>query len=151
VIRSPAAFGSKHGPFTIVFCGFRRLEADVLQQRDIAVGEPRDGLRRGRADQVGRERDRPAEKLAEALRDGPQRRAARRAFGEVRALRAAEVSHDHHPGAALGERGDHRQRRADAPVVGDLAATRLVERDVQVGPDKHAAAGDLDVVDAPHG
>ena len=116
----------------VVLAGLAGVEADVLQQRDLAVGEAVD-RRAGRvADGVGGERDVGAEQLAE-----PGGHRAQRVAVLGRALRAAEVGGHDHPGAGVGERLDRRHAGPDPAVVGDRGA---VERDVQVGADQDPLA-----------
>ena len=63
------------------------------------------------------------------------------------ALRAAEVrAHGDLAGAALEQQPERRQRRADARVVRDAA---VLERDVEVGADEDALAGDVGGLDGP--
>ena len=142
--------GSQPLSFRIILRSFRGLEADVLEQRHVPVAQPRHNRSGGRPDQIGRERHRLAEQLAEPVRHHPQGRAARRPGGEVVALRAAEVGHDYHARPAPGQLRNHRQAGAYPAVVCDGAAAGLVQRDVEVGPDQHALPGDLDVVDGTH-
>ena len=134
----------------VVLAGLRGLEAHVLQHRDVLVTQAERGLLGRGPGHVGGERDGPAEQFAQPRRHRPQRRAARRPLLEGGALGPAEVREDDHPRAPVGELADHRQAGPDPAVVGDLPGAGQVERHVQVRPQQHAAAEDLQVVDGPH-
>src|SRR4029077_1361094 len=57
---------------------------------------------------------------------------------------------DDDPRAPVGQLADHRQAGPDPAVVGDLPGAGQVQGDVQVRPQEHAAAEDLQVVDGSH-
>ena len=117
----------------LVLARLTRVEAQVLQHGDVAVGQPRDDLLGGLPDRVAREGDVAAEQLGQAPDDRLERVLLLR-----RALGAAEVGDDDHLGAGIGQGLDRRDRRADATVVGDVAVR--VERHVEVAADEHALA-----------
>lgn len=117
----------------VVLRGLTGVEAEVLDDGDLAVGEGGDGLLGGGADGVGGERDGGAEQLAEAGGGRGERE------GRVRgALGAAQVRGHDHPGAGLGELRDGRLHGADAAVVGDVT---VGERHVEVGADEDPLTG----------
>ena len=136
----------------VILAGLGGLEADVLQQGDVAVGELGHDPGGVRPDHVGGEGDGPAEQLAEPRCDRPQGRAARGPLGIVRALGPAQVRHDDHPGPAVDQLLDRRQARPDPAVVGDARLLRIgqVQRHVQVSPQQYPAAADREVLDALH-
>ncbi len=120
-----------------VLAGLGRVEADVLQQRDLAVLQRRDGGLGRLADGVGGERDRLAQQLAQAHGDRRERVLLVRL--RVDALGAAQVRGDDDLGAALQQGAESGHRGADPAVVGDA---RAVERHVEVGAHQHALAGE---------
>lgn len=126
-VREGAALG-------VVLARLARVEAQVLDDGDLAVGEGGDD-RLGRvADRVGREGHVGAEEFTEARGGGGE------GEGRVRgALGAAQVGGDDHAGARLGEGLDRGQHGADTAVVGDR---RAVQRHVQVGADESPLARD---------
>ena len=104
----------------LVLAGLARVEADVLQHRDLSVGERRRRWRGRSSPTVSSAKATSApEQLAEAGRDRPQ---GVRRVG--RALGSAEVGHHRHPGAGLGQPAQGGQAGADAPVVGDARHRR---------------------------
>ncbi len=112
--------------------GLARVEAQVLDDRDLAGFEAADRVVGGGADGVLGERDRRAEEFGEAL--------GRLEEGEGRvrgALGAAQVRGHDHLGARLDEGLDGGQHGADAAVVGDEA---VGQRDVEVGADEDPLA-----------
>ncbi|BFO20549.1 hypothetical protein SHKM778_69370 [Streptomyces sp. KM77-8] len=110
------------------------VEAEVLDDGDLAVGKAGDGGGGGLADGVGRERHAGAEEFIEARGGRGERE------GGVRgALGAAQVRADDHAGARLGEGPDGGQHGADTAVVGDGGA---VQRHVEVGTDEDPPARD---------
>ena len=119
------------------------VEAQVLEQRDLSVGESVDRRAGAVAHRVGRERDVAAEHLAQP--GGDRRERVRRvgcAFG------SAEVRADDDARAAVGEIGQRGRAGPDATVVADRVA---VERDVEVRPDEDPAAAQRpEVVDCLH-
>ena len=90
------------------------------------------------ADAVGRERDRPAEQLRQAIGDRPQ---AQLRFDL--ALRPAEVAGEDDRRALLERVLNGRQRRLDARVVADDA---VLERDVEVDADEDALALEIEIL-----
>ena len=125
-------------------CSLARVEAQVLEQRDVAVAEPVDGGLRARRRRC-RWRTRPAGRAA--------RRAAAATGARVYSSTGspfgpAEVRADDDPRAAVGEVGDGRRAGPDPAVVGDR---RAVERHVEVGADEDALAAQVaEVVDGLH-
>ncbi len=112
----------------VVLGGLAGVEAQVLDDRDLAGLEAVDRVVGGGADGVLGERDRGAEEFGEPLGGRQQRE------GQVRStLGAAQVRGDDHLGARVGEGLDGGQNGADAAVVGDQA---VGQRDVQVGADE---------------
>ena len=136
----------------VVLAGLGRLVPDVLQQRDVAVGEPGHDPGGVPPHHVGGEGDRLAEQLAEPGRHRPQRRAARGPLGVIGALGQAEVRYHDHAGTPAEQLLDGRQAGPDPPVIGDTRVRRVsqVQRHVQVGPQQHAPAADREVFDALH-
>ena len=110
-----------------------RLEADVLQHHEIAVGH---------VVERGGEHHLLAQQLGEPVRRGPQRELL------LAALRPAEVRGQQQPRAPLAQLLQGRQRRPDARVVGDGPV--LVQGDVEVHPDEDALALDVQVVKRAH-
>ena len=95
---------------------FARVEAQVLEHRDLAVAQIGDDLARAVADGLVGERDVGVEQLGEPRRDRLER--------ELRlglAVGTAEVRAEHDARAAIDQVLQRRQRRADARVVGDFA------------------------------
>jgi len=116
-----------------------RVEPDVFQHQDVAVVHGVDGRLRGRSNAIIDVFDRPLQQFAES---GGQRRRPR-GFVDL-AIRAAEVRHQDHPGAAAHQVLDRRQRLADPGVVLDAA---ILDRDVEVDAEEHALPGDVDIAD----
>ena len=115
------------------------VEAEVLQQQQIA-GLQRLGVRARRlADAVGRERHRSRQEWREPLGDGLQRVLRIRP-----ALRPAEVGGEHDGGATVEREAQGGHRRPQARVVRHRAA---LEGDVEVGADEHALARQRQVLD----
>ena len=128
----------------VVLALLARVEAQVLEQRDVAVAEPVDGRPGAVADRVGRELDRPAEHLGQPLGDRGEAVLLHRL-----ALGPAQVRAHDHAGAAVGEVGDRRRAGPDPAVVGDRAA---VQRHVEVRADEDPLAAEVsEVVDSLHG
>ena len=90
----------------VVLGGLAGVEAEVLEDGDLAVGEARDDGLGGLADGVGREGDLGAEQFAEPR--GGRGERERRVRG---ALGAAQVRGDDDARARLGELGDRSARR----------------------------------------
>ena len=90
----------------VVLAGLARVEAHVLQQRDLAVGRAPATRRRGAvADRVVGERA-PA---CRAARPAARRPARASSAGSGLALRAAQVRHDDDPGARVAQPLHRRQ------------------------------------------
>ncbi len=85
--------------FGVVLAGLPRLEAEVLQQRDLPVRESAHHRCADVADHVGGERHRRAEQLAQPVGDRPQRQ-----LRPHLALRPAEVRAHDDPRAPGGQR-----------------------------------------------
>jgi hypothetical protein len=116
----------------VVLAGLTGVEAEVLQDGDLALAQAVDDGPGGLADGVRGERHLAAQQLTQPLRGG------RQGVGRVRgALGAAQVGGDDDLGAVLGELGDRRLDGADPAVVGD---GRAVERHVEVGADEDPLA-----------
>ncbi len=117
------------------------VEAQVLDEQDLPVGE---GLRRGEralAAHVVHIGDGPTQQLAQAVGDRPHR------IGLLEAgpRGAAEVAHEHDAGPAPGRKLDGRKGARGARVVGDGAVR---DGNVEVHADEHALAAHLCVRDA---
>jgi len=134
--RSPAALGRSLAIACVgqrrvasgqrrVVLGLARLEADVLEHHDVAVGN---------IVEVGRERDVGVEQLAQPGRDG------RQGVVEVPALRPPEVGGQEEPRAAAAQLLQGRQGGPDPRVVADDA---VAQRDVEVDADEDALAGQV--------
>ena len=120
-------------PLGVVLAGLARVETDVLQQQDVAVGQALGAGQRVGSDHVTGQLNVTAELLPQRLGDRSER--------ELRvgtALGAAEVRRHDDLGAGVGQRLQRRHRRDDAAGVGDIAV--VVERHVEVGAHQHAAA-----------
>ena len=131
----------------VVLRRLRGLEADVLQQQDVAVAEGGGLGLRVVAGHVGGQRDRRPEQLRQPRRDRRERELRVR-----RALGPAEVRGDDHAGAGVAERLERGEAGPDPAVVGDRAGA-LVQRDVQVGAQQHAPTRDAlgeEVVEGAH-
>ena len=115
------------------------VEAQVLEHQQVAGAQLVDGHLDARAERVAGHPHRPAEELAQPLRDRAQ---AQRVVDL--ALRPAEVAGEDDRCATLEEVDDRRQAGANAGVVGDPP---VLERHVQVGADEDPASGDVDVAD----
>ena len=135
---SAASCVGERAALGVVLAGLARVEPDVLQQRDVAVGEPGDG--RLRADSptvsVAKATGRPS---SSPSRVGDRRQGVLRSSGAP--FGPAEVGAARRPGRPrsasaliVGTRGP------DPAVVGDR---RAVERHVQVGADEHALAAQV--------
>lgn len=117
----------------VVLGGLAGVEAEVLDDRDLAVGEARDSGGGRLAHRVGRELHGSVQEFTEA--------GGRRGEGEGRvrsALGAAQVRGDDHAGARVGEGLHGRQNGSDTAVVGDGGAG---QRHVEVGADEDPLAG----------
>jgi hypothetical protein len=127
--------------------GLPRVEADVLEQDDVARLERRDHGPRVRAGDVVGDFDVGVEELAQPVSDRLQRQAL-----DPLALGTPQVRDEDDLRALVAQVGDRRQCRTDAAVVGDhlgvVGAIRAVgERHVEVGADQHGPPGDLKVVE----
>ena len=87
----------------VVLAGFARVEADVLQQQDVAVGQSLGAGQRVGPDDIAGQLDVTAQLLAQRLRDGCQRELRVRAV-----LGPAEVGGDDDLGAGIGQRLERR-------------------------------------------
>ena len=129
--------------FVVVLARLARLEPDVLQHGDVAVGEPVDRLARRLTGDVVAQRNVGAEQLGQPVRDRSQ--------GQVRtvlALGPTQVSADDDTCARVAKIADGRQAGADPAVVGDAL---VLERDVEIGPDEDAPAAEVaERVDPSH-
>ncbi len=129
-------FGERLGQreaLAVVLAGLAGIEADVLQQQDVAVGEALRARQCIRADDITGQLDVPAELLGQRLGHRGERELRRRTvFGPT------EVGGDDDLGAGVGQRLQRGHRRDDAARVGDVAV--VVERDVQVGAHQYAPA-----------
>ncbi len=115
----------------LVLAGLTRVEADVLQQEDVTVGQALGAGQSILPDDIAGELDVAAEHLTELRRDGRERELRIRL-----ALGAAEVGCDDDLGARFRECLDRRGGR-DAPAgVGDR---RAVQGDGGVGAHQHTA------------
>src|SRR5699024_5561329 len=128
--------------FGVVLAGLSRFETYVLQQGDLPVGEGGGGRAGGFPCGVTGEGDLGAQQLTQTGGDGTQG-----VTGVGGSLGAAQMGGDDDAGPLLTKLLNGRQGRADTPVVGDAVT---VEGHVQVGPDEHACAGDVEVVDRSH-
>ena len=111
-----------------------RVEAQVLDDGDVAVLERRDGVVGGLVHGVERERDRLAEQLGQSLGD---RREAVLRVG--RAVGTAEVRADDDAGALVDEGVERGKRRPHAAIVRDHA---VLQGDVEITADDDALAGE---------
>ena len=115
------------------------VEADVLQQNDVAGLHRVDALLGVLADDVLGQDDLLIELLAQALRNGGQ------GILHVEfALGTAQVRAEDDGRIVVQEVLDGGQRRHDAGVVGDL---RAVQGDVEVAAHEYALAGYIDIFD----
>ena len=115
------------------------VEADVLQQNDVARLHRVDALLGVLADDVLGQDDLLIELLAQALRNGGQ------GILHVEfALGTAQVRAEDDGRIVVQEVLDGGQRRHDAGVVGDL---RAVQGDVEVAAHEYALAGYIDIFD----
>ena len=119
----------------VVLAGLARVEPDVLEQRDLAVGERRRRSRWRTRRRCRRERHGGAEQLAEPVGDRTQRVLS----GRVRPSAGPRCAVTTTRAPRVGELLDRRHAGPDPAVVGDPAA---VERDVEVGADEDPLAPD---------
>jgi hypothetical protein len=116
----------------LVLRGLVRVEAQVLEQRDIPVPERLHGLLGGLADGVLREHHRPSQQIAQSL--GHRRKAVLRVGSTVG---PAEVRDHDDAGTRVDEGVDRRDGRPDAAVIGDLV---VLQRHIEVAADHDALA-----------
>jgi len=132
--------GEFRGEFGVALL-FARLETEVFENDDVAVGQRGDFRFRVGADGVGREVDfRVRKEFAET-----NRRRFQRVFGVRFVLRTAEVAHQNDLTAAFEDGFDRRERHTDAAIVGDVPV--FVERDVEIDANQNLLTGDVDVSD----
>ena len=115
------------------------VEAEVLQEQDLAVAKALDGVLRAHAEGIAGHRDRLAHQLAQALGD----RTEPEAVADL-AIGPAEVAGQDDAGALRLQVLDRRQRRANARVVGDPA---VLQRDVEVHAHEDPLARGVEVTD----
>src|SRR4051812_10100649 len=120
------------GALVAVLARLAGVEADVLQQRDVGLAPD---VARGVRRRIRDEGDLATEQLTQASRD---RREAVLRVGS--ALRPAQMGADYDLGSGVDQGTDLRHARADPAVIGDLS---VLERDVEIGPDEDAFAGDV--------
>ncbi len=115
------------------------MEAQVLQEEDLAGLQATDGVLGADPDGVAGGRDRLTQQGREVLghRSQPERVADL-------ALGPTEVAHEHDRGAPLEEVGDGRDGRPDPGVVLDLA---VLDGDVEVDPHEDPLARGVHVAD----
>ncbi len=123
--------------------GLAAFVANVLEHEDLPGVQPLGEHLRRAADDVVGECDLPAGELAQAIGDRAHRQLGLAVAG------APEMRHEHDrraPGAQLLDRGE---RRAYAGVVGhaDRPASRMLERDVEIGAQQHTPAGEVEIVE----
>jgi hypothetical protein len=119
---------------------FLRMEADVLEHDEIAGLQRADCLFDIGPNRLAEKRHRLADELGEALRDWSERGL------RVGPLRSTEVRDESDRRAALEERPQRGQRRADSRVVRDRA---IFERHVEVDAHESAFSADIGVPDRP--
>jgi hypothetical protein len=124
-----------------IVCFFARMEANVLQQCDIALVHVRDDLFRDLPDRVVAERDRMIDERVQIIADRPQR-----IFLDRLPLRPPEMRHQDRLRAIFAEVIDGRQTFTDASVIGDGAlATPFFGGNVEIDPDQQALALHLEI------
>ena len=114
------------------------LVADVLEQRDLAIGQRRDGRLGALTDHVGGQLHINAEQLAQALGHRGQR-----VLGVRLTLRTAQVRHHNHLGTAAEQLVEGGQRGLDSAVVGNRLP---IERDVEIAADQNPLAPQISEV-----
>ena len=115
------------------------VEAEVLEEGDLARLQGRAGLLDLGADAVVQERHRLAEELRELLRHRLQG-----VLRDLLPVRAAQVAHEHQARALAEHVLDGGQRGAQALVVLHLA---VLDRHVEVHAHDHALAREVEVLD----
>ena len=111
------------------------VEAEILEQQDLAVSQAPDGSLDLGTDAVARQLDPDLQGRGQGLRDGGE--------GELRVrgiLGAAEVGGEDDAGPGCEEALERRKRGADAAIVADLVA---FQGDVQVGADEYTLPAQL--------
>ncbi len=122
-----------------IVCFLLAVEANVLEQDEITVGERRRGFARGLADAIGGECDRESEARAELARYRGER-----IFRARRTVRAAEVREHDRARALLVQVAQRRERRHEPRLVGDGA---VLHRDVEIFADDDALAADVEILE----
>jgi hypothetical protein len=125
-----------------IVCLLPGMEAEVLEQEDLARGEALRGLLGLRPDAVVHETDRRLQELGE-----PYGNRGERELGLALALRLAQMRGADHAGAARDREPYRRQRLDDARVVGHAT---LRERDVEIDAEKQPAARQIHFADRFH-
>jgi hypothetical protein len=118
-----------------VLAGLTGLEADVLDQADVSVGERGGQLLGGGTHDILGKLDVEVHELAQTLGDRGQGE-----LGVDLALGASQVSQHGDAGASLVKLGQGGQSGLDAAVVGDLVA---VERHVEIATDDDTLAAQV--------
>ncbi len=120
-------------PFAVVLAGLARVEPDVLQQQDIAVGQALGARQSVCADDVAGQLHVPTQLL-------PQRRGDRRQrkFGVGPVLRPAQVGGDHDLRTRVEKGFQRRYGRRDPTGIGDSAT--VAQWHIQVGAHQDATA-----------
>src|ERR1041384_5289035 len=122
---------------------FARLEAQVLQHRDIAIFHSGDDFVRNVADRVVTKEYRLIDQRVQMIRHRPER-----VFIDALPFRPSEVRHQNRFCFLLAEIIDGRQRFADPRVVGDFNFIPLfLDRDVEIDTHKHAFPANIDISD----
>ena len=117
-----------------------RVEAEVLEQQDLARPQPLDGVLGPDAERVAGDRHVPAEELASRRCATGRSRRLSWTLPSGRPRWLARID----PGALAEQGADGGHRGPDARVVGDLA---VLERDVEVDAHEDALARGVDVAD----
>ena len=123
-------FGQRQ-PLAVVLAGFPRIEADVLQQQNVPVGQTSGAGPRITPDDIVGQLHVLAQMLTQRRGDRRQRQ-----FQIGFARGPSQMGGHHHFGAGVGQRLDRGHRRDDTAGIGDDA---VVERHVQIGSNQHAA------------
>jgi hypothetical protein len=122
---------------------FARIEAEVLEEEHLSIGELSHGVVHRRPRDLARELHRSTEERGEPLRHGSQAELRRRfSFG------TAEMGGDDEPGPALDEEPQSRERFPDPGVVRDRP---VLEGHVEVHADEdppplHVEAGNAQLL-----
>ena len=151
VTRQRGELAGERRPLGVVLARLCCFEPQVLEHHDAAELRLLDDRLRGNpSDAVARvvgKANRPTEQLRQS-----RRRRAQRERRVDAALGPAEVRHHDDASASTRQLADGGDAGLDPLVVGDhrRAVTAGVQRHVEVSPDKHGPAGDLEVVDGAH-